>query len=231
MPKSPAHVDGAQPSKTTGTGRHGMDLRGDDLYPTPRALTLALARVEPLGDLQTIWEPAAGMGHMAAALSETGLTVLCSDLIDYGVHVPGSPPIRAPVDFLGLPDSDLPEPTPRAIITNPPFHLSAPFVRRGLSLCNHVYILNRLAFLEGKARADILNNHLRKVYVFENRPPMMHRWSRNPATGLWEEWAGKKSDSAMAMAWFCFQAEPRKDTVFEMQRIRWLKEDMAELKS
>ena len=93
-----------------------------------------------------------------------------------------------------------------AVITNPPFSLAADFVRVGLQLAPEVVILARLAFLEGQGRRDILDHKLRKVLVFENRLPMMHRWSPDQ-DGVYQPWSGPKSTSAMSFAWFVFNQD------------------------
>jgi hypothetical protein len=160
---------------------------------------------------------------MAAVLEKSGHDVYCSDLIDYQKLVPGSPEIFAPLDFLKTDVATFkPCLMPKAIVTNPPFTLSAAFVDHGLRFCDEVYILNRLAFLEGRARGKLLNDNLTDVWVFENRPPMLHRWSQNDA-GAWVEWQGTKSDSAMALAWFRFSNF--KDGHTRLRRIRWRRED------
>jgi len=194
-----------------------MELRGDDLYPTPRPLTRALLRVEDLPF--ALWEPAAGMGHMAAVLAEQH-AVYASDLIDYGHRVEGSPSIHGGFDFLS---SKVEAVGMGAIVTNPPFSLAADFVRKGLTQVHKVCILGRLAFLEGKGRADIIDGNLVRVYPFLRRPPMMHRWSKGE-DGIWREWAGKKSDSAIAYAWFVFERDKVKPT--ELTRITWLDADL-----
>lgn len=220
--------NGRQPDKATGTGRHSKILRGPELYPTPPALTLALLRA--LRSLPhdvrlppNIWEPASGMGHMAWPLVANGYAVKCSDVQDYGQRIEGTPApeIR---DFLQV--------TPHwlgkdwAIVTNPPFSIAADFVRHGLKFCPTVMVLERLAFLESQARADILEHNLAWVLPFDKRPPMMHRYSHNPATGQWEEWSGPKSTSAMAFAWFIFKRWS--DGVTRLKRITWDASDVTD---
>lgn len=198
-----------------------MELRGDDLYPTPRPLTTALLRVEELP--HTIWEPAAGMGHMAAVLKAAGHCVYATDLVDYGHRVAGAPEIHGGFDFLNPALSEMHTFGTCAIVTNPPFSLAAHFVRNGLAQASKVCILGRLAFLEGKGRSDIIDGHLTRVYPFTRRPPMMHRWSKGE-DGIWREWEGKKSDSAIAYAWFVFERDKVKPT--ELTRITWLDADL-----
>lgn len=197
-----------------------MDVRGPELYPTSPALTRAFLREVALPP--NVWEPAAGIGHMALPLVEHGYNVRCSDLIDYGARLPGVPEISI-VDFMSPEVAKVRLGEEWAIVTNPPFSLGADFVRRGLEICPTVCVLNRLAFLESRARADILDQHLSCVYVFVNRPPMMHRWSQDPETGDWREWQGRKADSAMPFAWYVFTQQPPVQTT--LRRIAWSSDD------
>lgn len=219
---TPQNITGKQPDKSTGTGRHGMAARGDDLYPTPRPLTLALLRHHALPN--RVWEPAAGAGHMAAILAKAGHEVYCSDLVDYKFRVEGSPPIASPSDFM-VADGPPFHGRDWAIVTNPPFAISGDFVRKGLQFCDEVVVLNRLQFLEGKGRADILDQHLRKVLVFLRRAPRMHRYQKNVA-GQFVEWDGKKADSAMAFGFFVFKPNARDQGPATIERITWLNEDL-----
>ena len=183
------------PSKKTGSGRHPQSVRSHDLYPTPAPLTEALLRVEPLPN--RIWEPAAGMGHMSSVLKAAGHKVFSSDLMAYGTD---GVFIQDFFEFKSAPAGS------GCIVTNPPFSVAGDFVRHGLTLCPKVAVLGRLAFLESSSRVDILDTHLARVFSFINRPGMMHRWS-DRGDGVYEEWQGKKSSSAMAFAWFVFERD------------------------
>lgn len=100
------------------TTKRFADLNGPDFYPTPKWATYALIDNEAFkGD---IWECACGDGAMSDVLSETGSTVLSSDLYDRGFGEVGH-------DFLS---------TNRAyqnIITNPPFNSAEGFVAKSLN--------------------------------------------------------------------------------------------------
>lgn len=218
----PEKITGAQPNKNTGTGRHGMGVRGNELYPTPAPLTKALLRSHPLP--KRIWEPAAGAGHMATVLEQAGHDVFCTDLIDYGRLVPETINIGTPVDFMGTFTAPFAG-RDWAIVTNPPFAISGDFVRHGLKFCDEVVILNRLQFLEGKVRADILDRHLAKVLVFLRRAPRMHRYNQDE-NGDWKEWSGTKADSAMAFGFFVFRPDARDHGPATVERITWLNEDL-----
>ncbi len=199
---------GLLPDKSTGQGCYGQDIRANDLYPTPAPLTRALLAVEELPHL--LWEPAAGLGHMSRELSRAGHNVIATDLVDYGHGIQGG------VDFLKLQRAAC---DATCIVTNPPFELSNDFVRHGLRLCEKVCILNRLMFLEGVGRSDIIDRHLVRVYPFRERPPFMHRWSRGE-DGVWREWEGKKASSAMPFAWFIFERSPTVSGT-TLQRLSW----------
>lgn len=92
----------------------GVERKKDDFYATPAEVTRALLSVE--GDrirrLSTVWEPAAGAGHMVDALRDEGLDVIASDLIDRGLE---GCAIRSFYDF-----NRHTRPA-RCLVTNPPF--------------------------------------------------------------------------------------------------------------
>lgn len=200
------------PAKSTNNGAHPHAVRGDDLYPTPSPLTRALLEHETFPRL--IWEPAAGRGDMAAPLTEAGHHVYQSDLVDYGT----GNLTEGTQDFFACTEAPWGIST---IITNPPFKVGGAFVRHGLKLCGTVAILNRLMFLEGRGRSDVLDTNLARILVFKERPPMMHRWSQDEH-GNWREWTGKKASSAMPFAWFIFKSQynaAKQGT--QIKRISW----------
>jgi len=183
----------------TGTGKHTFAARGQDLYETPPAAVWALLTVEELP--KVIWEPACGPGSIVGVLRRCGHKVIASDL-----GVTGCPASRAGVDFLKA--RRAPEGC-SVIVTNPPFRFAGEFVEHALALVPTVIMLLRLAFLESEKRSAILDGgQLRRVHVFRNRLPMMHR----------SNWTGKRASSAMAFAWFVWTAE-RGPTVID--RISW----------
>jgi hypothetical protein len=177
--------------------------RGDDLYETPACAVEALLRVEKLP--HRIWEPAAGRGAIVDVLRAHGHDVVATDLVDYGI--PGQEARR---DFLleRLPAGV------EAIVTNPPYK-NAEHVAHALDLCPRVIMLLRLAFMESVRRAHILETgHLARVHVFSRRIPMMHRAG----------WEGRKANSGMAFAWFCWDRHHAGPTT--LNRIDWqIRED------
>jgi hypothetical protein len=195
-----ATAEQARRNGLTATGRAPLAERGDDLYETPTEATLALLRAEKLP--RYLWEPAAGRGAIVEVLRTAGYTVLASDLVDYGC-----PTHFTRRDFLM--ELKAPERC-EAIITNPPFKLASQFAAHALELCPKLYMLLRLAFLEGTNRSPILDGGaLARVHVFRNRLPRMHR----------DGWTGPQASSSIAFAWFVWDRAHSGPT--ELHRISW----------
>jgi len=174
--------------------------RGHDLYETPPVAVEALLRAEKLP--YRIWEPAAGRGAIVNVLRARGHDVIATDLVDYGA--PGQMGGRDfLLEFEPPPDCD-------TIVSNRPFKIANEFVAHALDLCPRVVMLARLAFLESERRRPILEGcGLARVHVFRKRLPMMHR----------DQWAGRKANSGMAVAWFCYERDHQGPTV--LNRISW----------
>lgn len=128
-----------------------------DFYPTPQRGIEALLSAESFDG--PIWEPACGDGAISKVLEAHGYRVASSDLVDRGYG-------DARIDFLM-------ETRPRApnIVTNPPFKLAVPFVRKALDLSTgKVAMLLKIAFLEGIERSHLFaNSPLARVHVFSQR--------------------------------------------------------------
>lgn len=187
--------------------------RGLESYPTPPEAVLALMGVEALP--RHLWEPACGAGNIVKVLRDHGRIVVASDIVDRGL--PGA----FIHDFLGdtplIPLAPLvPDvPYPKAVATNPPFSRAAAFVDRALVYCPDVYLLLRLNFMEGGQRDPVRDRilspggGLRRVYVFRERLPMMHR----------EGWDGPEAGSKVTHAWFCWRQKYRGKA--QISRISW----------
>lgn len=187
-------------SLVTGTARHALADRGNDLYETPPQAVQALLRVEALPP--RIWECACGPGSIVGELRRAGHDVVATDLVDYGCE--GA---QSGIDFLM--ERSPPEGVD-TIVTNPPFKLGNQFAAKALDLCPRVIMLLRLAFLESEGRRQILDTgHLARVHVFRKRLPMMHRHG----------WEGPKANSGMAFAWFVWDRNHRGPT--ELRRLSW----------
>ena len=169
----------------------------------PAVAVEALLRAEQIP--HRIWEPACGRGAIVNVLRSAGHSVVASDIADYGLPI--TPPGYWNRDFLL--EQDAPEGT-EAIVTNPPFNIAEKFVAHALKLSPLVILLLRLAFMESEARCGILENRgLARIHVFRKRLPMMHR----------DQWAGRKANSGMAFAWFCWSRDCTGPTTID--RISW----------
>lgn len=180
-----------------------------DFFPTPPWVARALVcEALPLvcgwsrADLEAMefWEPACGAGHMAGPLTALGYRVHCSDVADYGFANPGGPcPRRG--SFVALPgQAALPAPGPvDVVITNPPFNLSAAFVRRAMEVARRaIVIVTRLSWLESRERWVLRQAApLFAVINFSERVPMFK--------ARWEP--GGASATAYAVMVFCRDVE------------------------
>jgi hypothetical protein len=180
--------------------RRPLSERGDDAYMTPPCATEALLRHEKLP--HRLWEPACGDGTgILDVLRAAGHEVIGSDLVDNG-----RPDCFSRRDFLmeRLPAGC------EGIVTNPPYRLVEQFIAHALDLCPRVVMLLRLAFYESERRCALLEERgLERILCFRKRLPMMHR----------RGWEGRKANSGMAFAWFCWARGYTGPTT--IQRISW----------
>jgi hypothetical protein len=179
----------------TGIGMSPYADRGDDFYRTPECAVHALLRVERFSG--RIWEPACGDGAIVTMLRQTGHDVVASNLVDYGC-----PDSTSGVDFLTAqraPDGV------DTILTNPPFMHANEFVRHALALAPRVVMFLRFLFIESQGRCDIIDaGHLRRIYPFIDRLPMIHR----------NGWEGPRADAnIIQFAWFCWDRNYRGDII------------------
>lgn len=169
-------------------------IKGRDLYPTPPWATRALLAhvlptigVDTLG--ATVWEPCAGLGHMADVLRETAPRVVETDAYDYGRlscaqwdarcgTVPDS--IASRLDW---------------IITNPPFGLADTVFRVGLRARVGVAMLLPLRWLNGQARFSTL--------LRETPPTIVAPFSER--VGMVEGGFDPAAKTADAHAWFVWR--------------------------
>lgn len=111
-----------------------------DLYETPEWVTQAL--LPHLGNIKSVWEPAAGSGKIARVLVAAGLQVLSTDIStgqDFLLAKTG------PVD---------------AIVTNPPYTSAQLFIEHALRLLSgggKVAMLLRTDFDHAKTRAHLFH--------------------------------------------------------------------------
>jgi hypothetical protein len=165
--------------------RHALSARRDDFYASPPEAVNGFLSVEREYLPRSIWEPACGDGAIVLPLRAAGYAVHATDLVDRGC-----PDSLSAIDFLF--PYEPPEPV-EGIVSNPPFKLAQAFINRALDRVPYVAMLLRVSFLEGSARRPWFEaTPLARIHVSSRRLPMMHR----------HEWAGPKSSSAIAFAWF-----------------------------
>lgn len=115
-----------------------------------------------------VWDPACGQGNIPRALVASGIEgVVCTDLIDRGFGEGGW-------DFLATPPR-LPEPTPRAIVTNPPYgRLAERFILRALEVVPYVAVLVQAKFAYSQGRYERLwrDDPPSREIRFVDRPSM-----------------------------------------------------------
>jgi hypothetical protein len=162
---------------------HGQGAREkNDFYPTPLRGVEALLGVEKFSG--AVWEPACGDGAISKSFAAAGYDVLSTDLVDRGFGTPG-------IDFLLEWRARAPN-----IVTNPPFKLAVPFVRKALELTTgKVAMLLKVAFLEGIERSTLFaSSPLARVHVFSQRLAFV--------PGGTSEGRALDGGGMMAFAWF-----------------------------
>lgn len=177
--------------KTIGASNHtDKEREKNDYYATDPVAIDKLLQVERPS--HSIWECAAGDGHLSKRLTEKGFSVYSTDIIRRCFELDGQ------LDFLEATklnfDCD--------IITNPPYKFAEKFILKSLDLIGYghkVYMLLKLTFLEGKARyKELFSKYPPKViYVFSQRVMC----AKNG------DFEGMKAGggSAVCYAWFVWQ--------------------------
>ena len=169
--------------RSTGVVVDRENREKDDFYPTPPEGTEALLGVEKFAG--PIWEPACGDGAISRVLEAAGHHVISTDLVDRSFGL-------ARIDFLM-------EQKPLApnIVTNPPFKLSAAFIRQAVRLSSgKVALLLRLACLEGSERGAIYDSTpLARVWVFRKRLSLQRA----------RQATANDNGGMIALAWFVWE--------------------------
>lgn len=202
-----------------GTNTHtDHDREQDDFYATEPIAAELLLEAEP--ELNNIWEPAVGEKHLANVFESHGKLGRMSDIVkrcdDERIEVK---------DFLtkrsGLLNSVEREGNQYEgdIVTNPPFKLAVPFIKRGLELVpdgRKVCMFLKLQFLEGQERKEFFKQYPPKtVYVSSSRIACAMNgefMKLNKKTGKMEKIA-----NAVAYAWFVWEKGFKGDPV-----IKWI---------
>lgn len=134
-----------------------------DFYATPPKAVerlLEMCKKHNINLPTDIWEPAVGMGHIAATLKKHGYRVEASDVLDR--NYPGT---RVENFF------DATECRGDAIITNPPYKYGAQFVIQAMNLLKdgqYCCMLLKIQFQEGNERAKLLfKSGLNPEWIFD----------------------------------------------------------------
>lgn len=177
------------------TGKDGLDY-----FPTPSSATEAFLRtfVEKVSPLTgRVWEPACGEGHISEVLKQRGLSVVSTDIKNYGYgdgfcsFLDGEHPVAKEVISGGV---DI-------IITNPPYNIAEEFIHRALEVSNRwVMMLARLQFLESIGRYERLwtKTPPHACFLYAKRVHMVAGRLPNKSDGgsslafcwlTWDKWA------------------------------------------
>ena len=174
------------PETVKGNARgSGYARNAHDWYVEPKWSIDALLDVETFSGFTH--DPACGGGNIPEAFRSRGLLAGGSDIVDRGYG--------EQKDFLSPLWLHLESPIAN-IVCNPPFNLATEFLLKSLQIATgKVCILQRLAWLEGRARREIFENTpLARVLVFSRRVSMPPGGSEQPAKG-----------GSVAFAWFVWQ--------------------------
>lgn len=185
------------------TKSDSLELEKDDFYPTPPEPTRAFlhAEIDRLKDFTLIWEPAAGDGAMAREITNLGLGVVKSDLIDRGCDAV----IRSFYDF--GPDEYFLQ-SPAAIITNPPFG------ECGWGNGKARWLKHALDTLGVKYMALLMN------WGWPGAGGLKHFWAAHPPARVylmrWKIDFTGQGAPPMLNAWFVWDVKHQGETVLRM---------------
>lgn len=129
-----------------GIHNHGSIRAKDDFYATQPIATEQLVQLEDLGGC-TILEPCCGTGHISKVLTDHGLEVMSSDLVDRG--------FGKVQDFFDIPSWD------GHIVTNPPYSHAQECVQHALDIIPDgrlACFFLKLTFLEGVKRRRLFDS-------------------------------------------------------------------------
>lgn len=132
-----------------------------DYYATPpEATQLFLDNFKNMDELDYIWEPACGGGHMSEVLKDNIIIVKSTDLIDrnYADEL---------CNFL-----DCTQQFEGHIITNPPFSLAQEFVDKSMQLIKkdkYCIMFLRIQFMETIKRKTLFEKDIHSVYIHSRR--------------------------------------------------------------
>jgi len=154
-------------------GNNKKNRRSLDFYPTPPDATKALMDFLQLSKDLKIWECASGNNAMVDVLKEYGHEVIGTDINDG-------------YDYLNTHiECD-------AIITNPPFNVSAEFIEKAVNEAPIVAFLLKSQYWHAKKRFDLFNKYPPSyVLPLTWRPDFLYQDRKD----------GKKGSPTMEVAW------------------------------
>lgn len=171
--------------------------RALDAYFSPPEAAISLLYIEAGYLPKCIWEPAAGDGALVRPFEKAGLTVIASDIADYGLVG-----CMTGVDYLKA----RPKPEVEGIVTNPPYKLAVRFAEKAIKETPYLALLLRTNFLESTARLTFFRrNPPARIWISSRRLPMMHRHG----------WQGPRAPSNTCFAWFVWDAHSEKKRVVD----------------
>jgi len=179
--------------------RHEPSTSLDD-FPTPpwatRALMEHVIKPSEFGhgiNSSSVWEPACGRGFMSRPLGEYFVSVVSTDISDYGWN--GQSGVN---DFLS---TNFEPVNCQWVITNPPFKRATDFIHHSIGIGRSTAVLVRTSFVEGVRRYNWLfkSNPPNIIAQYSERVPMVRgRVDKNASTATsycWLVW-GKGSNGA-----------------------------------
>ena len=176
---------------TLGASNHSnLEREANDYYATHPSMAKFLLELEP--QLNNIWEPACGEGHLAKVFEKNNKLLFASDLIDRGYN---SKFCNKDFNFLNMNLKHNGD-----IVTNPPYKYALEFVKKSLESINenhYVCMFLKLTFLEGKERRNF----------FKENPPI-RIWvssSRMECAKNGKFLKDNGNGGAVAFGWFVWQ--------------------------
>jgi hypothetical protein len=135
----------------------------DEFYPTPAECTIALMRAEDTYMPHHVWEPACGDGAIARIIGGHARKVESTDLVDRGFGTGNR-------NFLF--SSELLAP---AIVTNPPFSLAAPFIKKAHELgAEYIALLLKSTFWHAATRSGLFFRYMpARIHALTWRPDFL----------------------------------------------------------
>ncbi len=199
--------------KIIGASNHCADEReATDFYSTDPDCVKDILKLEQFGN--KVLEPCCGNGNISKVLEEAGYDVTSTDLYDHGYGASG-------VDLFTYKNIDA------DVITNPPFGIVTEFIEHmldNLESGHKMALFLKLQFLEGQDRYKkvFARKNLKTVYLYTKRVACyknneMYQRNEDGTFKLDKDGNKIKISSAVAYAWYVFEADYQGDPV-----IKWI---------